>query len=319
MVFMCKLKKTILMLCGAFGMYSAVFAAETAPVNDVTSESDNKKEQAAAAEPPDARKLFAEKKTPSAAPAKSIGAANCGCVAGAKKLPLDGNSWQVMRPSRNRYWGHPAMIDYIEKLAERARKLGWRGLLIGDLSMPRGGPMPSGHASHQRGTDVDIWLTAAPDHKLSNQARETLEAGSVLKVDSAELDPSVWTPAHAAFVRTAAQDENVARIFVTPAIKKFLCSCKDPSGADTEWLRRLRPWEGHDDHIHVRLKCPPGEPCVEQEAPPQGDGCGEELSEYYRKIEKDPPHKSTPSEEVEEYKPFPLNTMPQECIDLLKD
>lgn len=267
---------------------------------------------------PDARKLFAAISLPSKAEARAIGTANCGCISGAIQMPLDGPYWQVMRPSRNRYWGHPLMIQYIKDLGKRANKLGWNGLLVGDIGMPRGGPMPSGHASHQRGTDVDIWLTAAPDHKLSNEARETLEAGSVLKVDTAELDPTIWTTRHAAFVKTAAQDENVARIFVTPAIKKYLCNCKDPSGVDTEWLRRLRPWEGHDDHIHVRLKCPAGDPCVEQEAPPVGDGCGEELSNFFAKVAADPPFKSHPVPEQEEYKPVPLKSMPAECVDLLK-
>jgi penicillin-insensitive murein DD-endopeptidase len=275
---------------------------------------------------PDARKLFAAVKLPADLrssvnlPARtiSIGSAACGCISGARQLPLDGPGWQVMRPSRNRYWGHPDLIDHIEKLAARVAKVGWTGILVGDLGMPRGGPMPSGHASHQRGTDVDFWLTPSPGHKLSLDVRETLSAASVLKADSAELDPAVWMPAHANFVRTAAQDDRVARIFVTPAIKKYLCSCKDTGGADTEWLRRIRPWEGHDDHIHVRLKCPAGDPCVEQDPPPEGDGCGAELDEWLAKVAKDPPYKSRPSQEKPEYKPFPLSKMPADCQELLK-
>jgi penicillin-insensitive murein endopeptidase len=269
---------------------------------------------------PDARKLFAEEKYPANLPPRTtaIGTANCGCIAGAKALPLDGPGWQVMRPSRNRYWGHPDMIDYVEQLGARAAKVGWTGLLVGDMGMPRGGPMPFGHASHQRGTDVDIWLTKGPDHTLPRDVRESLSALSVLKVDSVELDPEVWTPAHANFVREAAKDDRVARIFVTPAIKKYMCSCKAPGGADTEWLRRLRPWEGHDDHIHVRLKCPKFDPCIEQDPPPEGDGCGAELDEWMQKIAKDPPHKSQPQVENEPNPPLPLSKMPPECQELLK-
>lgn len=267
----------------------------------------------------DARKLFAAKKKPANMPTLSIGTASCGCIAGAKKLALTGQYWQVMRPSRNRYYGHPSMLTYIEKFAKRAHAVGWESLLIGDLNMPRGGPMPTGHASHQRGTDVDIWLQAGPKKTLSNKDRETLQADSVLKLDSAELDQAKWTPQHAAFVKAAAQDENVARIFVTPSIKKALCSCKAADGSDTAWLRRLRPWEGHDDHIHVRLICPPGEKCVEQEPPPDGDGCGDELDEWMKKTALDPPHKSSHPGEVpdEPMKPFPLSKMPAECIEVL--
>lgn len=301
-------------LCVTASRAEELVQTQTNPSSETTAQQNIESKQSG----PDARKLFAQVKLPADLPVKSIGTATCGCIAGAQKLPSVGPGWQVMRVSRNRYWGHPSLIEYLEKLAKRAQAVGWNGLLIGDMSMPRGGPMPSGHASHQRGTDVDIWLTQAPDHKWSIELRETLNAGSVLKLDSADLDPVVWTPAHAEFVRAAAQDENVARIFVTPAIKKYLCSCKDPAGADTAWLRRLRPWEGHDDHIHVRLKCPKGEACIEQDPPPEGDGCGDELTAYYKKIENDPPNKSVAPPEKEEYSPYPLSKLPKECQELLK-
>lgn len=267
----------------------------------------------------DARKLFASKKVAADLPTMSIGAASCGCIAGAKQLALNGPHWQVMRPSRNRYWAHPSMIEYVQKLAERAAGVGWNGLLIGDMNMPRGGPMPSGHASHQRGTDVDIWLQPAPDKILSAKERETVEAYSVLKLDSEELDPAKWTDKHAAFVKAAAQDPTVTRIFVTASIKRELCKCKAADGSDTAWLRRLRPYEGHDDHIHVRLKCPDGEKCIEQEPQPEGDGCDAELTEWLEKTKKDPPHKSAHPGEVpdEPMKPFPLSKMPPECIQVL--
>jgi murein endopeptidase len=43
-----------------------------------------------------------------------------------------------MRQSRNRYWGNPSLVAFIEKLAVNAKKVGWNGLLIGDMSQPRG-------------------------------------------------------------------------------------------------------------------------------------------------------------------------------------
>ena len=90
-----------------------------------------------------------------------------GCIAGAVAIPTDGPAWQAMRLSRNRRWGHPDMIALIEQFSQDAQKLGWPGLLLGDISQPRGGPMLSGHASHQVGLDADIWFTPMPDHRLS--------------------------------------------------------------------------------------------------------------------------------------------------------
>jgi len=270
------------------------------------------------AEDQDARKLFGAATKPSSQPLSPIGSYANGCLCGAKRMPLDGPHWQVMRPSRNRFWAHKDLIQYIEELSERAHKDGWNGILIGDLSQPRGGPMVSGHASHQIGLDADLWLTPMPNRKLSEDERESMEAHSVLVIDSANLDPKIWTEAHANFVRDAAQDDRVARIFVTPAIKLALAQKKDPDGKDTWWLRKLRPYEGHDDHIHVRLHCPEGaRDCIEQEPPPEGDGCGAELDEGMKKTAADPPYTSHPQPETPP-DPFPLSKLPRGCVDALK-
>jgi penicillin-insensitive murein DD-endopeptidase len=267
----------------------------------------------------DARKLFSAKKLPAALPAQSFGSYADGCVAGTVQLPLNGPHWQVMRLSRNRYWGRQELIEYIEHLSSRAYAAGWPGMLIGDLGQPRGGPMPSGHASHQIGLDFDAWLLPDPHpgQVMSMEERETLETPSVLKIDSAELDPRMWTQQRADFVKSAAQDPAVARIFVTPAIKKYFCDRKDPNGADTEWLRRLRSWEGHDEHIHVRLHCPKGErSCGEQDPPPPSDGCGAEVDEWMTKTQADPPYSSHPQPDTPK-EPFPMSRLPKACIGVL--
>src|ERR671914_322074 len=129
--------------------------------------------------------------------ARAIGFYARGCLAGALPLPVDGPAWQAMRLSRNRNWGHPALIRFVERFAQDARQLdGWSGLLVGDLSQPRGGPMLTGHASHQIGLDADIWLTAMPDRRLSQKEREEIEATSVI-LDRSHVNPKVWTEAHA--------------------------------------------------------------------------------------------------------------------------
>jgi len=109
-----------------------------------------------------AKLLFSAVARPAPLAARSIGFYSQGCLAGAVALPITGRSWQVMRLSRNRNWGHPRLVAYLERLAKDARSFGWSGLLVGDLSQPRGGPMPTGHTSHQIGLDADIWLTPMP-------------------------------------------------------------------------------------------------------------------------------------------------------------
>lgn len=228
-----------------------------------------------------AKTLFGAKPTPAQLPAAAYGTYSKGCVAGAQAMPINGPTWQVMRLSRNRNWGHPALVDYLKDLANDAPALGWNGLLVGDLAQPRGGPMTSGHASHQIGLDADIWLRPMPNKRYSRWERENVSAISMLKGNmelpgaDRSVDPQRWTDTHARLIRRAAQDPRVARIFVSPAIKKALCEFET---GNRDWLRSVRAWWGHHYHFHVRLKCPEGSPqCRNQAAPPRGDGCGAEL------------------------------------------
>ncbi len=220
-----------------------------------------------------AKFLFASKKLPSKGKSQSIGYYPRGCIQGAVELPIDGPTWQVMRLSRNRNWGHPSLIQFIERFAQRAAKAaGWHGILVGDLGQPRGGPLPFGHASHQVGLDVDVWFVPMPDHRLSRKEREDESAYSLVASDKLHLNPKTWTPAHAAFIRTAAEQPEVQRVLVNAVIKKELCRLEGKQ--HWSWLSKVRPWYGHDDHIHVRLKCPADSPhCRAQDPPPAGDGC----------------------------------------------
>ncbi|TIS32662.1 penicillin-insensitive murein endopeptidase, partial [Mesorhizobium sp.] len=67
-----------------------------------------------------AKNLFGAKKLPAVAAPQSIGFYSKGCFAGGVAIPLNGPKWEVMRPSRNRRWGHPTMIALIEKLSRDA-------------------------------------------------------------------------------------------------------------------------------------------------------------------------------------------------------
>ena len=226
-----------------------------------------------------AKNLFGKATEPAALAAEPIGYYSKGCLAGAQALPADGAHWQVMRPARKRNWGHPALIAFLEHFAPTAAQAsGWSGILIGDMAQPRGGPMLTGHASHQLGLDVDIWYRPMPVQRMSVSERENLSSISLVGADRLEVEPATWTPAHAALLRTAAMDTAVQRIFVNAAIKKALCT----SDKGAPWLRKIRPEHGHDYHFHVRLHCPSGATqCEAQEPTAQGDGCDASLDWWF--------------------------------------
>jgi penicillin-insensitive murein endopeptidase len=218
-----------------------------------------------------AKQLFARKSLPAAMPARVIGSYAKGCLAGAQQMPINGDTWQVMRLSRNRNWGYPDMIALLKRLSVKAHKDGWPGILVGDIAQPRGGPALSGHASHQIGLDADIWLTPMPDRRLSREEREEMSAVMMVREDRLDVDPRVWTPAHVLVLRDAAQEPSVQRIFVNAAIKKALC--REAKG-DRSWLFKIRPWYGHDYHFHIRMACPPGSSeCKGQPSQADGEGC----------------------------------------------
>jgi penicillin-insensitive murein DD-endopeptidase len=241
-----------------------------------------------------AKELFGRKTEPAKLEARTIGFYAKGCLAGGVALPINGKTWQVMRLSRNRNWGHPQLVQFLEQLAEQAPKTGWRGLLVGDMSQPRGGPMRTGHASHQVGLDADIWLTPMPNRELTRLEREEMSATMVVREDRKDVDPKVWTPAHLNVIKAAAEDPRVQRIFVNAAIKKALCR---EAGHDRAWLTKVQPWWGHDYHFHVRMTCPSDSPdCTPQQPRTGGDGCGgKELDHWFTDAILHPKPSPTPS------------------------
>jgi penicillin-insensitive murein endopeptidase len=226
-----------------------------------------------------AKRWFGLATTPAAGPARPIGDYTKGCVAGAVQLPADGPTWQVMRPSRNRGWGHPLLIGFLQRVAATLPAAGWPGLLVGDIGQPRGGPMLTGHASHQVGLDADIWLTPMPERRLTAAERDNMSATDVVNANGSDVDPRVWRPEHRKLLEAFARAPEVERIFVNPAIKRALCR---EAGGDRPWLERIRPWWGHNYHFHIRLACPRSEPeCHDQKPPPPGDGCGADLDWWF--------------------------------------
>jgi penicillin-insensitive murein endopeptidase len=255
-----------------------------------------------------AKELFVRKTQPADMAARSIGFYSRGCLAGGAALSVDGEAWQVMRLSRNRNWGHPELIALVERIARQAKAEGvWPGLLVGDISQPRGGPMLTGHASHQIGLDADIWLTPMPTRTLSRLEREEMSATDMVRADKRDIEPRNWTPAHVQILRIAAQQPKVERILVNAAIKKAVC--RDARG-DRRWLSKIRPYWGHNYHFHIRMTCPAGDQaCKAQDPPPSGEGCDASLDWWFTDAVLNP--KPDPN-----WKPKPPITMaqlPAEC------
>jgi penicillin-insensitive murein DD-endopeptidase len=269
--------------------------------------------------PVSAKTLFGAAKAPAPLAARAIGSYSRGCLAGAVALPVDGTAWQAMRLSRNRNWGHPKLVSLVERLANDAKANdNWPGLLVGDMSQPRGGPMLTGHASHQVGLDADVWLTPMPDHKLSNKEREDISATSMLDKTDLAVDPNVFTANRVKLIKRAASYSEVERVLVHPAIKKALCKAAmtDP---DRRWLNKVRPYHGHYYHMHIRIACPPGSfGCVAQKPPPGDDGCTKEVDEWLARLARPPKPEVPGAKPSPPPQPVTLAQLPSECRVVLE-
>ncbi|MCC5967573.1 MAG: penicillin-insensitive murein endopeptidase [Natronohydrobacter sp.] len=272
-----------------------------------------------------ANRLFGAQPMPSLQVPEAIGSYANGCAAGLVRLPETGPTWQAMRLSRNRNWGHPEAIAYVQELSRKAVQIGWNGLYIGDISQPRGGPMTSGHASHQIGLDIDIWMLPPRRLNLSAAERESISSISVRTEDQRSVN-SNWSRQHHELLKQAALDPRVDRIFVAAAVKIEMC--KTATRADTPWLQKIRPAVGHNYHFHVRLRCPQGSRnCVTQsptvsELSKGGNGCDETLQWWVTDFLNPPRRERTePSEDPaprrRHPREFTMADLPAQCQQVL--
>ena len=222
------------------------------------------------------RVTVAHRKNPTLGLSQAIGGYSLGCLKGGKTFSGKENGVVLSQTRRGRFWAHSQMIDLLTELGEFTFQTYKKNILIGDLSLSRGGPTFGGHNSHQNGLDVDIWFKVL-EGKPSFEWLQTEEMKSVLTRKGFTED---FGKVQVSLLNFLSQDQRVSRIFVNAKIKKYLCE-EQKDIFDSEGLRKIRPWYGHDDHLHLRLKCPnKDKACQNQKEPPEGDGC-DQLSWWF--------------------------------------
>jgi penicillin-insensitive murein endopeptidase len=271
-----------------------------------------------------ANRLFGSMTNASAQNPMPVGSYARGCAAGLVQLPESGPTWQAMRLSRNRNWGQPQLIEFLQQLSVAATKVGWAGLYIGDISQPRGGPMTSGHASHQIGLDADVWMLPPRRLNLTRAEREEISSIPVRSADQRSVTEN-WTPDHKALLQAAASDPRVDRIFVAAAVKIEMC--RTATTADRKWLQKIRPVAGHDTHFHVRLKCPKGAKLCKPQTPTVaelsngGSGCDDTLMWWVTDYLNPPKSAKVPKDPdapvVKGPRQFTMADLPKQCVDVL--
>ncbi len=211
---------------------------------------------------------------------RAVGFFTNGSIQDSVTISNEGPGFVKIFRLRERGYGTASLIRMLELAAA-----GWRRefpigdrIQIGDSGDHNGGYI-SGHGSHQNGLDVDIaYLNRSHVERDPN----TNGPGGYMEqfVSGGKVTANFDIARNWGLMKHLVAQGNVGRIFVDSVIKKTFCSQAAaldpalPAARRTEVLRRLRPYQNHADHLHLRLKCPPNHPkCVEQSEPPSGSGC----------------------------------------------
>lgn len=190
------------------------------------------------------------------------------------QAPID-----LPKKSRARFYGSYELVEFVIQMGFLSQKfdLGHK-LQVSDLSQKTGGRLSNSlHVSHQNGMDVDVgYLTR--DRASTDEDFPHVVAGQTLRADFPTGEMLKYF--HSLFLTS---NDGIDRIFINQVIKDGFCKqAKDPNflasidnqASLPETLRRLRVWEGHSDHFHLRLKCTKYHPrCRQMTEPPQGTGC----------------------------------------------
>ena len=204
-----------------------------------------------------------------------VGNYNNGCIFNSHSLKVSTDTYQVAHPRKQRYFGDESMVRFIERYSAAVKKNGVGNVLVGDVSTRYGGRLNTGHASHQNGLDADI------EFYLDRINPKDLDKphANILVTRDKKTTNSLFNRKYYDLIMLAAKDPLVERIFVSPAIKVKMCEMTADENMH-KYLHKIRPWFGHTEHFHVRLRCPAHAADCEKQTPiPEMNTIAEEKEE----------------------------------------
>ncbi len=244
---------------------------------------------------------------------ESIGTYNNGCILYPAELEKS-DIYKLPRLARGNNYGNPALTDFLEDYAYRIKEMTGKQLLIADLSKNNGGPTLMLHSSHQTGLDADIWYRLySQKQNLSQTDIEDLKPIDMVSKDGSTMG-ELWSSENEEILKTFAQNDKIERIFVNPIIKKNFCT----KFKSEDWQKKIRPWWGHNEHFHVRLKCPDNSPdCTMKGQAIKDDGCGKDLDWWFSEEAKLPKSKKEAEGKISEEELF--EKLPERCKPILQN
>lgn len=193
----------------------------------------------------------------------SVGWPNHGWQVRAKRLRAAPHL-AIQTKSRKHVYGHPSLVLMLQRSAKQiARSRPGSVLLVGDLSARDGGPL-AGHHSHQSGRDADVAFYArdAKGRPVKLSGFVAFDGDGKAKDGSGLIfdDDRNWL-----LVKAWARDDRaaMAHVFVSNPLRGRLLRHAQKSAANRKYIalvsalfKQPENAEPHDDHFHVRIRCP---------------------------------------------------------------
>lgn len=189
----------------------------------------------------------------------------------AVRMP-EGEGWYLKNPDES--WGTAHTVDVMQRAiaAYRAEHPDAAPVVIGDISLKRGGWFPP-HRSHRDGRDIDMGLPASGNRLLTHFARlgkelDAEKAWDLLEafletgeVELVLLDLALQRRLHRVAVKRGVPAQALDRIFQWPRSRRTRAGV-------------VRHAHGHADHFHFRIRRPETAPPSDAVAgaPPAGEG-----------------------------------------------
>lgn len=191
---------------------------------------------------------------------QSIGVPWAGRLQHPSQLPA-GDGYYIRRPGRS--FGTESTIEFVERAIGDTLEAypDQHVLAIGDISAEAGGKITE-HHSHQSGRDADIGLFY--------KEQPTAYPASFIHADEDNLDCAATFKLIESFLASASDDGGVQVIFLDFDVQGILYDWALEHGVSERRLERIfqyphgrgspegmvRHEPNHDNHMHVRFKCP---------------------------------------------------------------
>ncbi|MFA6238090.1 MAG: penicillin-insensitive murein endopeptidase [Bacteriovorax sp.] len=205
-----------------------------------------------------------------------VGTSTQGALVDGLALPEMGEGYVHMYRESERFWGTSQMINMLEKAAEdiASKYPGLDRLQVEDIGKIDGGDI-DGHASHENGQDVDLGYYKSDRIEHDPIAKNQEFADPM--VIKGKVSPNFDLERNWELVKALHRHGDVQKIFIDVVLKNSLCSHAkkiDEYKSHQQVLRSLRHETNHQDHLHVRIRCPKvAKKCRNQPEPPKETGC----------------------------------------------